>query len=254
MAKKNTGRRRFKAKPRTYRPERTDVPLDDAPPVMSAVQLAKKYNVNDETIRLWSKLPEWTPQCSPGKWVAADFDRCKKLLDEYGSPKRWHQAIAEQRVPERVRREAHIGGLESAYAADEAAQEEGSEATTTAELMRMKSEKLQKAKLAEEVLTRRLANQERKRSLVRRAVVEEVIMARAQHMKTLAKRITLELPPRVLGLERPEVEKRIDEAFQEFFGSAAAFGAAMVAGPAAPVDQAEATAAPDRGESSKGGN
>lgn len=241
MGKKDTPKR---GRPRVKPPKKSPPAefTEDEPPVMNAVQLGKKYGVTDENIRVWAKLPGWCKQVRHGAWKVADFDRCKKLMDQQGGPagfKRW----IEENVPEAERRGEAKGVLDAAEAAaakEDQAGVDSSEATTSSELMKLPKGSLIKAKVAEEVATKRLANQERRRSLIRRSVVEEVIAARGQYLKGEAKKLELELPPKLVGLDRPEIEKKLAEAFQEFFARAAEFGAPIVA-PAVPSTPETAT-------------
>ena len=247
MGKKNTGKARHAAPARKPREKRTGVPFaEDPPPQMSAQQLADKFNVSHDTIRDYAKLPHAPVQTRPGKWMVVEWERFWALVMEHGGPRGWKKFVEESELPAGAIPPGKRGTVAGAAAMSEGAQAEAdaaANATTAQELNRLKTEHLAKAKLAEEVLTRRLANQERKRRLVPRAAVEEVIYSRAQAMKAEAKKITLELPPKLIGLERPEIEERLGKAFEQFFSLISAFGSQIGAPAPGPAEPATATTA-----------
>lgn len=92
------------------------------------------------------------------------------------------------------------------------------------ELIRLNPGDLVKRVKAEELITRRLANQERKRRLIPRAEVEECLFARAQQAIAFKRQMCLELPPKLVGLERPEMESKLREALDELFRRIATLG------------------------------
>lgn len=240
MPKKNTGKAKHAAAARKPRERRTGQAFQEDPPaVMSAQELADKFGVSHDTIRDYARMPHAPVQVRPGKWPALEFERFWALVMEHGGPMRYKRFIEESESPSFVKRGARAGiaQLEGMSEADSAAADAAATATTAQELNRLKSDQLAKAKLAEEVLQRRLANQERKRRLVPRAAVEEVIFARAQGLKTEARKLVLELPPKLVGLERPEIEEKLAKAFEQFFGLAAAFGKPIQGALPAPAEE-----------------
>jgi hypothetical protein len=245
MAKKNTGKAKHAAPARKPREQRLAQAFkEDPPPMANAIELGKKYSVDDETIRNYGKLPHAPAQVRPGKWVIAEFDRFYEVVRQHGGPAGFKKWVEESDGPGMVRAPRRTNQeMENLTAADREEATRAAQATTPEELMRFKTEHIQKAKLVEEVLTRRLANQERKRRLVPRAAVEEVIYARGQKIKALARKLTLELPPKLLGLDRPEIEAKLALEFDQFLLAASEFGEPMHQS-AAPADTDPGAAEP----------
>jgi hypothetical protein len=102
--------------------------------------------------------------------------------------------------------------------------DEAGNVITATELLRLNPGELLKRKMAEDVIARRLANQERKRRLIPRAEVEECLFARAQQAIAFKRQMCLELPPKLVGLERPELEVRMRDSLDELFRRIATLG------------------------------
>ena len=236
-----------KARPKRHKPTDTK---QDPPPLMNAIQLGERYNVKDETIRNWAKSPTFPKQLLPGRWSVYAVDRWVAMMREMGGPK----AVDENAAEARQRAQAATGIVNpappgtldfSTVSPEDEARISGG-ATTPAELIRLSQKQLNKIKQAEEIIQRRLANLERKRKLIPRAEFEEWLAARVSMILTYKRQRRLELPPKLVGLERPEIEIRIAESDDELFRRIALLGNPIEEGtltphePAAPTAQAEA--------------
>lgn len=259
MRKTNTKRKRKPVKTKSRPKKRAKiVPFDDPPPIMNARDLAKKYTsirsgepVTDDTIRAWAKLAGAPAQVAPGKWRVADFDIFVALMQQMGGPAAVGMHAAE--MASRISTTGSVGPAPAPWIGDsEEAQHDTGSSTSTFELLKLTPGDLIKRKTAEEVISRRLANQERKRRLIPRAEIEEWFFGHVQKVLSFKRELVLELPPKLLGLDRPEIESRLREALDELFRRIAELGD-PIAAPAGdkPAPAAATAAAPPPDEKSK---
>lgn len=216
----------------------------DPPPVVSVSELAKLAGVSPDTIQRCEKEDPDAPPRLGEKYHREAWLSYLTARKIYG-PRYWKVMTAGERaaaisgsvVPEPIKSSggptpANLDHLEKA----------SDETTTPAELLRLTPGDLLKTKMAEEILARRLARLERKRRLIPRAEVEEHLFARAQQMLSFKRQIILELSPKLVGLERPEIESRLREALDELFRRIATLGDPIKA-PAATAQESPATTA-----------
>lgn len=204
----------------------------DPPRLITVKELAELCGMSDDTIRNMMREPN-APRVVGTKLPREPWLQYVQLRKLYGpkalklmSPEEAHAAVTGSVSPAGIEprgaptpRPVGSGGDEAGEPGDET----GNVITAT-ELLRLNPGQLIKRKMAEELITRRLANQERKRRLIPRAEVEECIFSRAQIAISYKRQICLELPPKLLGLDRPEMEARIREALDELFRRIATIG------------------------------
>ncbi len=197
---------------------------------MNSVELAKLVDLSDQTI-LDMRSDPFAPAMVAGKfprepwlkYIAGVKMYGRKAMKLHGQGQIETEAAKVQTGP--------TGNVDYPPGESPIEKDDGTSTTTDA-LLDLPESRLLKNKLAEEILTRRIANQERRGRLVPRAIVEEVFFARAQSALGLARKLRLELPPKLLGLDRPDLEAVLTTAFDEFFARIAALGDPIGATPA----------------------
>lgn len=244
MPKRDTKRAK-RPKKKAARERRPKIEFEQDPaPLLTAKELAQFLTergtpISDQTLFNMRNDPNAPPTVA-GKFPREPWIHYLSLYRLFG--RRALQSMS----PEDIKSAAitgtvAAGGATSANATppDAPTDEEASTATTPGELLRVSEAKLLKLKIAEELITRRLMNQERRKRLIPRQVVEEVFYSRAQDALSLARKIALELPPKLLGLDRPDMEAKISDTFQEFFARISALGDPIVdaAAAAEPADE-----------------
>lgn len=156
---------------------------------MNARQLAERYQVDERTVRRWSRLSSFPKQVLRGRWRTIDFDQAWKKLKDAGGPEAAEQAAAAGGV-KKLAGVGRPGPLQE----EPPATIDSTTATTPGELLALGEKELAKAKKREEIIRERIANQERRRRLILRSAVEEVIFARAQLLLNAHRKMALELP------------------------------------------------------------
>ena len=223
-----------------------------APPVVTLSELAKLADVSDQTILRCRNEDPNAPGRLGEKYLRDAWLTYLQARALYG-PRFWKVMTTEERA-------AAITGNVTPAAAPAAApagaptpedlaavEHASSESTTPAELMKLSPGDLLKSKLAEEILARRLQRLERRRRLIPRAEVEEHIFTHAQSALSFKRQMKLELPPKLVGLDRPEIELKLGEALDELFRRIATLGD-PIAAPASmkePAAPAAVEPAPD---------
>jgi hypothetical protein len=197
--------------------QKSDKWEQDPPAMVEIMELAKLADVSDDTIRNMVKEPN-SPRVIGKKFPREPWLHYIQIRQLYGP-----QAL-KLMTPEEVRRAAAesaepfpAGGSPGAPTPAPIGGDESGNVISAPELLRLNQGDLLKRKTAEELITRRLANQERKRRLIQRAEVEEWFWSRMQSVLSYKREIALELPPRLVGLERPEIESRISASLDELF-------------------------------------
>lgn len=226
MGKSHTKRKKAakapRAKPKPARPKFEE----DLPALLTASDLGRIVDLSHQTILNMRTDPHAPPLAPNGKFPREPWLRYISNVKIYG------RRAVKQMDPTELPPVAATGSVTPPGAEPSAADIDkqaeidarASTATTPAELVVVSDKRLVKLKMAEEVITRRLANQERRGRLVPRQAVEELIYGRAQRALSLAKKIQLELPPKLIGLDRPEMERKLAETFEAFFTSIAMLG------------------------------
>ena len=214
----------------------------DPSAVVTVAELARLAGVSADTIQNCAKQDPNAPARLGEKYVREPWLAYLQARKLYG-PKFWKIMTPQERAAaisgNVTPQEIEAGGAPTP-ASIEHLEHASDESTTPAELMTLSPGDLLKTKMAEEILARRLARLERKRRLIPRAEVEEHIFARAQQMLSFKRQIKLELPAKLVGLERPEIEARIGEALDELFRRIATLGDPLKAPPAAAQQPAAA--------------
>lgn len=229
----------------------------DPPPLITIKELAALASVSDDTIRNMMKEPN-APRVIGTKFPREPWLQYIQIRQLYG-PK-----VLRMMTPEEVH-EATTGAVtplpaETRHGAPTPAPivtDESGNVISATELLRLNPGELIKRKMAEELITRRLANQERKRRLIPRAEVEEWFWSRVQSAIAYKRQICLELPQMLIGLERAEIEIRMRDALDELFRRIAALGEPIKPAPgpaAAPTDPAPPSPAPPDAKTQSSGS
>ena len=154
--------------------------------VSTNVELARILGITPKTLWEWSQLPK-APQKKRGKWLVDEWLSFSKTVGTYGL-----KALRD-------------GGVTPGATGSDPKQP----------LSTLPIAELDRLKKVEDLLKARLANQEKRESLVQRRVVEEHLRGLVQRAVALMRQLELELPPKLEGLTRPEIEARLQESFDD---------------------------------------
>lgn len=226
MAKVDTKRRKKKPRRPAKSNAKTDAFTQELPPLVTLAQLAKLADVSDQVILNCANEDPNAPERLRGKYFRDPWLQYLQARKLYG-PRFWKVMTPAERagaVTGKVTPQPTPGVGEPPAAEDDEGGDLSGTATTPTELLRLSPSQMLKRKMAEEIITRRLGNQERKRRLIPRAEVEEHLFTRAQAALGFKRQMILELPLKLVGLERPEIESLLRQALDELFRRIATLG------------------------------
>lgn len=223
MGKPDTRGKRKTKRPAKKAPNKPAAFIEP-PKAATSKELGELLGVSDQTILDWAKLPGAPARLASGRYPIAEWLKFGELVRAV-TPRGMRAHAAEVAItghvsplppPADPSAESIMGSVDPSDSTNTA--------TTTGELLRLNIVALDKVKLIEEIIRRRLENQERRGKLIPRSAVEEHLVSKASSAVAHARRLELELPLKLEGKSRPEIEEAMRAGFDELLRLIAALG------------------------------